>query len=217
MNLKEKLAFERYRILGASAHSADHLRKKALSFSRFFFLSILSFFGGICIYHTFGSPFKMIYTKRLLSFFTSPFDGLKTPYEYICRILFFAAPSFIIAAVLILSLTAKNKRRTLCSLLGTVQFFQGLHFPISTELWKNGLLPTTPSTVLYIFQLTTLIVSFLFCIYVYRLSLCISLGFPSRMPAPGTTMRFFSFTIRLLLWIILLISVCSVAVCCGNL
>lgn len=210
MDLKEKLSFRRYKIFSAPRRNTEQLRRSAFAFSRFLVLSVLTYFSGICIYRSFGSPFTELYAKRLIPLFSATFGGVLTPHEYVYRILFYASPFLAEAALLILSLIAKNKQRALFLLLGAVQFFQGLNDPIASELLKSGLLYTASVFSVGICRLTTALISILLCVYAYRLSLCFSLGFPNRKPAPGTTLRFFSFTARLLLWIILLVLLSAV-------
>lgn len=215
MNLRKKIALKRHRFFPLTAHNADLFRKKALSFSRFFGLSVLSFSVGVYAFHLFGAPLSALYKNQLLLFFSDPFLGISTPFEYACRILFYASPSLFQAAVLLLSSIPRNKQRALYFSLCAVQLLQGLYHPIASELLKKGLL-TVSIPILRLYQLTGIIGSFLFCIYAYRLSLCFSLGFPNRSPAPGITARFFSFTARLLLWLIFPVIIRSVAVFLGN-
>lgn len=210
MDLKEKLSFRRHKFFSAPRRNTEQLRRSAFTFSRFLVLSVLSFFSGIYVYRSFGSPFTELYAKRLIPLFSATFDGVLTPHEYVYRILFYASPFLVEAALLILSLIAKDKQRALFLLLGAVQFFQGLNNPIASKLLKSGLLHTASAFSVGICRLTTALISILLCIYAYRLSLCFSLGFPNRKPAPGTTLRFVSFTARLLLWIILLVLLSAV-------
>lgn len=211
MFLKRILRFGKHR-RASVRQSPESLKKNAIALLRLFIPSTLSFFAGISLSHTIDVPFQNLYERNLLSFFASPFYGAQGLLEYLFRILFFSSPALIKAAFLSLSLTAQKRNRAVCFLLCTVQFFSGLYYPILLSLYEAGRLTDVPLLLIRIYESTELLLSTLFFVYSYRLTRCFLYGFPSKTAPPHIILRFLSYTIRLLLGVVCLITLRAVIV-----
>lgn len=211
MSLKRVLHFRRNRRTSIR-NSPESLKKSAIILLRLFVPSLISFIAGICVSRMIGAPLQVLYERTLLSFFDSPFYGVKKPLEYLFRILFFSFPSFIKAALLTLSLATKKRPRNVCILLCLIQFLGGLYFPILQSLYETGRLTAFPTLLIRMYESVELSLSALFFIYAYRLTRCFLYGFPSKTAPPHAILRFLSYTIRLLIGIIFLVALRAMVV-----
>ena len=211
MSLKRFSHFKKNRRV-STRQSPESLNKNAITLLRLFVPSLLCFIAGISFSRAIGAPFQSLYEKNILSFFLSPFYGVKKPFEYLFRILFFSSPHLIKVAFLFLSLTAKKRHRAVCKLLAAILFFDGLYYPILLSLYESARLTAVPFMLIRVYESTELSLSTLFFVYAYRLTRCFSYGFPNKAAPPHIVFRFLSYTARLLFGIVFLVTLRTVII-----
>lgn len=185
-------------------HDPDVLKKNGIASLRLFVPAFLSFLFGIYLSKLWGVPLQSTYEEALLTFLTAPFVGVTRIPQYFFRILFFSSPYMAAVTVLPISTVFKKKARAICVLLIFIELMLGLYYPILYSLYINGRLREAPLLLIRFYEATDLVLASLFYIYAYRLGRCFTDAAHKRTSPIRTSLRFFSYTVRILIEIIFL-------------
>lgn len=169
--------------------------------------SLVCLIASALLWRTADLKIPAFYAHALARFLSSPFAGASGLRGGLLRIFFYALPSLLSAAALLLSVLSKrNPKRSLGRVLSALMILHGIRIASILSCFSGGTahgpsLPCTVHTALSILSAACLF------LYAYRTALCILRGFPKKSATPGTFGRFVSFTARYLLWSLLLMLV----------
>lgn len=179
--------------------------RNALLFAKLLLFSAICFGLGYLGRAIIGTLPAKDNAKSLHLCFSDPFFGCNNVTEWLLRLLLYATPALIGMLCLLLSLAFKDRQKALYTISYVLQGTVGFKLSALSAICESGDLPEIPPVALFIYQSTEIFLGLLFCIYTYRLTLCLSRGLTRKNCVPGTPHKFISFTARLLLWIFILI------------
>lgn len=179
--------------------------RNASLFFGIFVPMIICFICGTLFRNVLPAPPFDVWRANLRLYLNTPFAGCTSLSEGALRILLYASPRLILSAVLLLASILGRGNRALRIIASAVSLVQGYRYSVLTAFLTETESMSASVLSCSLFLTTEVLLTLLLCIYAYRLALCISLGFPSRHPMPGTLRRLISFTARTVLWIFLLI------------
>lgn len=178
--------------------------RKTFLFLRLAGISALLWGLGYLLGQIFCPSFSEEHINSLYRLLDSPFYGCSDWSVLFSRLFFCILPSLAVLGFLLCAFFAKQKQKALFTFYGITALIRGWGLAVFMQLLGGGILSELSIRIRGVFAVTAIAYACLYCVYTYRLLLCITLGFPKRSAVPGTFRRFFSYTIRLILWILIL-------------
>lgn len=187
-----------------SGDDSKRFFRKPFLFLRLAGISVLLWGLGYLFGQIFCPQVSEAYVSSLHRLLDAPFYGCSDWSVLFSRLFFCILPSLAALVFLLCAFFAKQKQKALFAFYGITALMRGWCLAVFIQLFEGGILSELSARIRDIFAVTAIAYACLYCVYTYRLMLCITLGFPKRSAVPGTFRRFFSYTIRLILWILIL-------------